>query len=468
MSSEATQIANGTAQPQQSGTATGVAVTNSGTETKLLRENKTENDSYYYLYIPTDPKKEEELFEQVAQGSVKDMWRMANTYLDRNRNPQRVYTLYYRASLFSSPALDDNPAIWVNSQGQRVIPTSSYNALANQSRGLCYLNGIGIERHYEEAVYWLGKAIQRDLGENPKLFPAFFNLANCYAQGIGVPQNFHRAILLYQIISNTRQFPQAANKQFPLEKLYSMAPDAPKKLEEAEEYYRKAADAGSAIGLSMMGFWHQLGLHGSRDHSRKDKYFLDAIRAGDVRCLLDLQDRVFMVPSNDIKCASEYLQLCEKNASKTDRVLLGKIYFTVAKCYAHEYQACKGSECCELVSFWCRAAVNGAQDLAFLQECAQLQQQVTEADKIFRAIFAKSQTVSSSSTTLSSSATMSSTSSNSTASATTAGTTSGKPVVFSVDATEAAEAKRSAEDNTDDNAGEDRKDAKDAKATAGK
>ena len=66
---------------------------------------------------------------------------------------------------------------WYQKAAEQGIAESQYN-LAQ-----CYANGLGVKQDAEKAVFWYQKAAVQG---NPY---AQFNLGGCYLQGIGVPVN---------------------------------------------------------------------------------------------------------------------------------------------------------------------------------------------------------------------------------------------------------------------------------------
>ena len=66
------------------------------------------------------------------------------------------------------------------------------NVSAYASLGLCYKNGIGVERYLQKAVELFQKAAKQ------KHAYGQYNLGWCYEEGIGVKQDEQKAIELYE------------------------------------------------------------------------------------------------------------------------------------------------------------------------------------------------------------------------------------------------------------------------------
>jgi len=70
---------------------------------------------------------------------------------------------------------------------------ASGNCVAQAILGICYLDGIDTEVDYKEAFRLLSAAVVRGASR------AVVNLARMYSEGLGIPQNVHEAIRLYEM-----------------------------------------------------------------------------------------------------------------------------------------------------------------------------------------------------------------------------------------------------------------------------
>ena len=64
---------------------------------------------------------------------------------------------------------------------------------AQNALGLCYEEGIGVEKNYEEAYKWFSLAVKNGAGPC-----ALHNLARCYREGKGVAIDKNKAAMLKQ------------------------------------------------------------------------------------------------------------------------------------------------------------------------------------------------------------------------------------------------------------------------------
>lgn len=69
------------------------------------------------------------------------------------------------------------------------------DAKAQYNLGVCYYNGNGVEKDYQEAVKWYRKAAEQGIAE------AQCNLGLCYDEGRGVIQNKVKAYAWYALSS---------------------------------------------------------------------------------------------------------------------------------------------------------------------------------------------------------------------------------------------------------------------------
>ena len=71
------------------------------------------------------------------------------------------------------------------------MASSKSCALAQLNMGNCYFLGRGVEKDYQQAVYWYERAAAQGLDV------AQFNLAQCYENGTGVARDDAKAATLY-------------------------------------------------------------------------------------------------------------------------------------------------------------------------------------------------------------------------------------------------------------------------------
>jgi TPR repeat protein len=95
--------------------------------------------------------------------------------------------------------------------------------------GVHYLEGIGVDVDYQEAFRLLSAAANQGASR------AIANLADMYAQGLGIPQDIAKAIQLYERVGKVEFFAAIA-----LGRIYSNRVGVPVDLDQAFEWYSAA------------------------------------------------------------------------------------------------------------------------------------------------------------------------------------------------------------------------------------
>lgn len=115
--------------------------------------------------------------------------------------------------------------------------------------GLCYANGDGVKQSYEESIKWFRKGVELD--DETSLN----SLGYAYAKGQGVPQSHEKAAELYRKAAEHGLAPA----QYNLANCYDTGEGVPQSYEEALKWYRLAADQGDAPSQSEIGAFYALG-----------------------------------------------------------------------------------------------------------------------------------------------------------------------------------------------------------------
>ena len=114
---------------------------------------------------------------------------------------------------------------------------------AQNTLGVCYATGKGVEQSHEEAIKWYRKAAEQGhaIAQN--------NLGICYAKGKGVTQSIEEAVKWYRTAAEQGY----AEAQYNLGYYYEHVKD----FKEAAKWYRKAAEqdyAGAKAALERLGY----------------------------------------------------------------------------------------------------------------------------------------------------------------------------------------------------------------------
>lgn len=137
--------------------------------------------------------------------------------------------------------------------------------------GNMYLRGVGIEQDYEKAIYWLKLAAQQ--GHSA----AQYNVACCYLSGTGVPKDKITAVMMLG----------EAAKNGDLDALNNLAgccmrgDGTAKDQSLAANYYRQAAEQGHAKAQYNYGECLFNGFGVSRDHAEAVNWYRQAAEQGD-------------------------------------------------------------------------------------------------------------------------------------------------------------------------------------------
>lgn len=101
---------------------------------------------------------------------------------------------------------------------------------AQTTLGLYYLHGYGpVDVNYEKAFTLLSKGAEKGASR------AIANLADMYAQGLGIPQDIHKAIELYERVGNVEFF-----AALELGRIYAKGLGLPANQRKAFEWYSAA------------------------------------------------------------------------------------------------------------------------------------------------------------------------------------------------------------------------------------
>ena len=140
------------------------------------------------------------------------------------------------------------------------------NKYAQNNLGVCYARGQGVAQNYAEAVKWYTKAAEQ--GDAP----AQTDLGLCYARGQGVARNYAEALKWYTKAANQGFVPSYAGLSACY---YEM-----KAYSQAFKWARKAAEAGDAIGMYLLGVMYAQGTGVEADKQMAIQWLTKAANKG--------------------------------------------------------------------------------------------------------------------------------------------------------------------------------------------
>ena len=167
------------------------------------------------------------------------------------------------------------------------------DAKAQYNLGVCYSNGDGVEKDYQEAVKWYRKAAEQGIAV------AQFNLGLCYDYGNGIPRNKIEAYIWYVLSSKNRndyvnknikrlesEFgkEQFSEVQFRLGAYFYSKKD----YQEAVKWYRKAAEQGDAEAQFYLGLCYSNGDGVAKDLKEAAKWWRKAAEQGEAAAQYNL------------------------------------------------------------------------------------------------------------------------------------------------------------------------------------
>ena len=145
------------------------------------------------------------------------------------------------------------------------------DAQAQHNLGLCYANGIGVEKNLSEAVKWYRKAAEQGDAQ------AQFNLGVCYANGDGVEKNPTEAVKWWRKAAEQG----VAQAQYNLGICYAFGKGVEKNPTEAVKWWRKAAEQGDAQAQYNLGNCYAFGDGVEKNLSEAVKWWRKAAEQGD-------------------------------------------------------------------------------------------------------------------------------------------------------------------------------------------
>lgn len=148
--------------------------------------------------------------------------------------------------------------------------TSHNEAKAQNSLGLCYEDGVGVEKNETAAVEWYTKAANQGFAD------AQLNLGFCYEDGIGVEKNFTAAVEWFTMAANQGH----DDAQFGLGDFYYAGIGVEKNYSTAVEWFTKAANQGYDRAQYNVGNFYFNGIGVDQNYSTAVEWYTKAANQG--------------------------------------------------------------------------------------------------------------------------------------------------------------------------------------------
>jgi len=179
---------------------------------------------------------------------------------------------------------------------------------AQNSLGVAYYKGDGVEQDHVEAAKWFRKSAEAGDAD------AQFNLGIMYRNGEGVEKDHVEAVKWYRKAAEAG----FANAQFNLGLMYREGEGVEQDHVEAVKWYRKAAEAGHATAQNNLGAMYGTGEGVEEDFAKALKWFQLAAVQGFKDALkgLDLMEQHNGIPTPPPSTAVTTILLTSANAAK--------------------------------------------------------------------------------------------------------------------------------------------------------
>ena len=145
--------------------------------------------------------------------------------------PARWCKLDYRCSELKTPIVTKDDIITIK---WWTLAAEKGHLWAQHRLGVCYYNGIVVERNPAEALKWFSRVAEQN---EPW---AQYRIGLCYLKGEGVEKNEHEAVEWF----NKAAEQGLAKAQFELGRCYEQGSGAPQDVDKAKDLYIKAARQG--------------------------------------------------------------------------------------------------------------------------------------------------------------------------------------------------------------------------------
>ena len=216
---------------------------------------------------------------------------------------------------------------------------------AQNSMGLMYQNGRGVDVDNQKAFDWYMRAAQQGYPDGMNNVGYFYDL------GLGVDQNSAEAVRWYRAAADTGM----ARAQNNLGIMYADGTGVPQDYEEAVKWYRLAADQGLPEGQNSLGYSYDLGLGVPQDSAEAVRWYRLAADQGHMIAQSNLGSMYADgsgVPEDDVEAVRWYREAADQGYAPGQRKL--------GNAYAYGEGVTKDET--EAVRWWTLAADQGDTD----------------------------------------------------------------------------------------------------------
>ncbi len=143
--------------------------------------------------------------------------------------------------------------------------------ISQNNLGTYYLNGVGVDKDYEKAIYWYQQAAGQELAD------AQYNIGICYLNGFGVGTDYEQAAYWFQKAADQEHTIAEYNMGYFCENGMGVAQD----YERAAYWYRKAAEKGYAEAQTNLGVLYGYGAGVEQDFGKAAYWFQKSAEQGE-------------------------------------------------------------------------------------------------------------------------------------------------------------------------------------------
>ena len=188
------------------------------------------------------------------------------------------------------------------------------NAKAQNSLGLMYYYGVGVEKNYTEGVKWFRKAAEQGDAY------AQYNLGDMYIEGEGVEKNYTEAVKWFRKAAE-QGYAEAQNS---LGLMYYYGVLVEKNYTEGVKWFRKAAEQGNAVAQYNLGNRYYYGEGVEKNYTEAVKWYRKAADKGHLDAQYNLGNRYYNgegVEKNYTEAVKWYRKAADKGHSNAKNTL---------------------------------------------------------------------------------------------------------------------------------------------------
>lgn len=194
---------------------------------------------------------------------------------------------------------------------------SLYADIACGCLGRCYMQGLGVEQDFKKAVLYLKRAVE---DEEPEADILYY-LGWCYYSGEGSKQDYREAVKWLQ---RAAELDQVAAQAL-LAKCYFDGEGVEKSYKEAARWYRKAAEQEDEIAQAILGNLYTAGIGVEPNFLEAIKWCRRAAEQGVENAQIQLDECCDVFMESDEKIVEYYREATEQNDAEA-QYYLGSCY----------------------------------------------------------------------------------------------------------------------------------------------